>query len=467
MAPIRPWARGPRRFRENRRSRRETLPVRAAGAFAENVPSKPLTAWGEAKNAFQGRSDTDCPSGSPVPLKAAAAREPPVSCRVSSAECRPIAAIFTSATASGSWRSWSSCCRWWSSGRSRPRATTATTSKAGCPSNTRKPRPTGFSAGILRGRSSSSSAGKAARWPTRGWKCWPGSCSRPRKRPPDRAAHLLQDRRRPAPRAVERMTSEPLNLDREEAIRRLTGAIIGPPRKMGPADDLDQRQTCLVLTFVRRRPGQPPRHASTSSRRWPPTSAASRRIDIHMGGPPVDNVSIDRAGQTSVTILFGLSLVVGFFVSWWSLEEQGARRRWCSASGVYSMFASLAGRLVLGLSRRCDPAHHAIAGLRRDHAAAAIHLANYYRDQLAETGIQEGGGWLRRASRSPAAFFGHGHDGRRPGHARRQRACADPHVRHLLGGLASWSSFLILVTVHAGGARALSARPPARQARRG
>ena len=27
-----------------------------------------------------------------------------------------------------------------------------------------------------------------------------------------------------------------------------------------------------------------------------------------MGGPPVDNVSIDRAGQTSVTLLFGLSL---------------------------------------------------------------------------------------------------------------------------------------------------------------
>jgi hypothetical protein len=30
------------------------------------------------------------------------------------------------------------------------------------------------------------------------------------------------------PRAVERMTQEPLNLDREEAISRLTGAIIGP-----------------------------------------------------------------------------------------------------------------------------------------------------------------------------------------------------------------------------------------------
>ena len=55
------------------------------------------------------------------------------------------------------------------------------------------------------------------------------------------------------PRAVDRMTGEPLNLDREEAIARLTGAIIGPPPEGTAAgeegDDLDARQTCLVLTL--------------------------------------------------------------------------------------------------------------------------------------------------------------------------------------------------------------------------
>jgi hypothetical protein len=49
------------------------------------------------------------------------------------------------------------------------------------------------------------------------------------------------------------MTQEPLNLDREEAISRLTGAIIGPPGEGvvagSEADDLDTRQTCLVLTL--------------------------------------------------------------------------------------------------------------------------------------------------------------------------------------------------------------------------
>ena len=56
------------------------------------------------------------------------------------------------------------------------------------------------------------------------------------------------------PRAVDLMTQEPLNLDREEAVARLTGALIGPaPRDADgqpiEEDDHDARQTCLVLTL--------------------------------------------------------------------------------------------------------------------------------------------------------------------------------------------------------------------------
>ena len=56
------------------------------------------------------------------------------------------------------------------------------------------------------------------------------------------------------PRAVSRMCQEPLNLERGEAVARLTGALIGPPPagiEAGAAgDDLDQRKTCLVLTLA-------------------------------------------------------------------------------------------------------------------------------------------------------------------------------------------------------------------------
>jgi hypothetical protein len=107
-----------------------------------------------------------------------------------------------------------------------------------------------------------------------------------------------------------------------------------------------------------------------------------------MGGPPVDNVSIDRAGQTSVTLLFGLSLVVGFFVSWWSLKSKMLVGL-VLASGVYSMFASLA--IVWYSGYPVDAILLTMPSLVYvATTSGAIHLANYYRDQLAETGVLKG-----------------------------------------------------------------------------
>ena len=213
--------------------------------------------------------------------------------------------------------------------------------------------------------------------------------------PPEEAARidrpLYFKTAQTGPRAVERMTSEPLNLDREEAIARLTGALIGPPpagvEAGSPGDDLDQRQTCLVLTL-----------ADTARANLHGTIDLIKTIardecgipeeSLHMGGPPVDNVSIDKAGQTSVTILFGLSLVVGFFVSWWSLKSK-ALVGMVIASGVYSMFASLA--VVWYSGYPVDAILLTMPSLVYvATTSGAIHLANYYRDQLAETGIQEG-----------------------------------------------------------------------------
>ena len=107
-----------------------------------------------------------------------------------------------------------------------------------------------------------------------------------------------------------------------------------------------------------------------------------------MGGPPVDNVSIDRAGQTSVTLLFGLSLVVGFFVSWWSLKSKMLVGL-VLASGVYSMFASLA--IVWYSGYPVDAILLTMPSLVYvATTSGAIHLANYYRDQLVKTGVLKG-----------------------------------------------------------------------------
>ena len=193
------------------------------------------------------------------------------------------------------------------------------------------------------------------------------------------------------PRAVARMCQEPLNLEREEAISRLTGAIIGPPpagiAAGADGDDLNLRKTCLVLTLADM--ARTNLHGAIDEiHKVATTECGIPDSAIHMGGPPVDNVSIDKAGQTSVTILFGLSLVVGFFVSWFSLKSKTLVAM-VIASGVYSMFASLA--LVWYSGYPVDAILLTMPSLVYvATTSGAIHLANYYRDQLAETGVQEG-----------------------------------------------------------------------------
>ena len=201
------------------------------------------------------------------------------------------------------------------------------------------------------------------------------------------------------PRAVEQMTEEPLNLDPEEAVDRLTGALIGnidSPDNPTVEDDstdalteaeLDDLQTCLVLTLSDA--ARANLHGAIDTiKNVAVEECGIPEETIHMGGPPVDNVSIDRAGQTSVTLLFGLSLVVGFFVSWWSLKSKMLVGL-VLASGVYSMFASLA--IVWYSGYPVDAILLTMPSLVYvATTSGAIHLANYYRDQLAETGVLKG-----------------------------------------------------------------------------
>jgi predicted RND superfamily exporter protein len=227
--------------------------------------------------------------------------------------------------------------------------------------------------------------------------------------PPEEAARigrpLYFKTAQTGPRAVERMMEEPLKLDEEEAVSRLTGALIGDaadskaepapanaaasaeaPPEAGEGSFAD-RQTCLVLTLSDL--ARANLHGAIDMIEQIATEECGVATGtLHMGGPPVDNVSIDRAGQTSVTILFGLSLVVGFFVSWWSLKSKTLVAM-VLASGVYSMFASLA--VVWYSGYPVDAILLTMPSLVYvATTSGAIHLANYYRDQLAETGQREG-----------------------------------------------------------------------------
>ncbi|MCC7086437.1 MAG: MMPL family transporter [Pirellulales bacterium] len=197
------------------------------------------------------------------------------------------------------------------------------------------------------------------------------------------------------PQVIERMTSEPLNLDREEAINRLTGSLVGPAKSND--EPLDQRQTCLVVTLSdegRKNLHRPVDHIISLAEK----ECAIKADELHLGGPPVDNVAIDNAGQRSLMTLLGLSLGVGAIVSWFSLKS-GRLVAIVIVTGVYSMALSLA--IVWYTGSPVDAIVLTMPSLVYvATTSGAIHLSNYYRDEVAETGSRLGaaGRALRHAA---------------------------------------------------------------------
>ena len=102
--------------------------------------------------------------------------------------------------------------------------------------------------------------------------------------------------------------------------------------------------------------------------------------DLRLGGPPVDNVAIDKAGEQSLLRLAVLSAVVGIVVSWWSLRS-GRLLTMVFATAIYSVLASLAvvyysGQEVNAILLTMPSLVYVAT------TSGAIHLANYYRDRV-------------------------------------------------------------------------------------
>ena len=175
------------------------------------------------------------------------------------------------------------------------------------------------------------------------------------------------------PRLIERMTGPPLNLSAEEVQQRLRGSLLGP----------DGRQTCMVLTLTEegrikaRRSVDTIRHLAIDECGVP-------AADLHMGGPPVDNVAIDKAGETSLMRLAGLSAIIGLSMSWWSLRS-GRLVALVMFAGVYSLLASMSivwfSQTPMNAILMSMPALVYVAA-----TSGAIHLANYYRDTVRDDG---------------------------------------------------------------------------------
>ena len=182
------------------------------------------------------------------------------------------------------------------------------------------------------------------------------------------------------------LTSPPMDVPYDIAVRRLQGLLIGP----------DGHQASLVVTLTdeavnnfrgvlgrgdggwlrfHRKPGVlfellRKCHIDTAT--------------VHLGGPPVDNVSIDEEGERTLVRLAFLSGLLGLILSWWSLRSIKLTLI-VFACGLLSAAASLAAVWLTGETADAIlmsmPSLIYVLGI-----SGAVHLINYYRDEVTERG---------------------------------------------------------------------------------
>lgn len=199
------------------------------------------------------------------------------------------------------------------------------------------------------------------------------------------------------PEMLDELTRPPTKLEYSQAVQRMTGAFVGPPQIAG---DDGSRTTCL-MAYLSPQALKSNRTMRMAMERVVTIATQDCGIPankLHMGGPPVDNVSIDIEGERSLGKLAGLSGLMGIVLAYTcfrSLRLTGL----VLLVGVLSAGASLAmvfyfgvfEVLVLGIDEprlgKLDailmsmPAVVYVLGL-----SGAIHIINYYRDAVDEGG---------------------------------------------------------------------------------
>lgn len=176
-------------------------------------------------------------------------------------------------------------------------------------------------------------------------------------------------------RLIARLTSPPLNLDEDEAKKRLEGLFIGP----------DQQQTCALVTLT------DTAKADLRGTLKRIRDMAQNELDIpperlHLGGPPVDNVAISVEGEANLIRLIVPAAIVGVALAFWCLRSVRLTTMVFGAA-LYAASLSLAIVYYTGGTMNAImmsmPSVVYVAGV-----SGAIHFANYYRDSVVEKGVK-------------------------------------------------------------------------------
>jgi predicted RND superfamily exporter protein len=177
------------------------------------------------------------------------------------------------------------------------------------------------------------------------------------------------------------LMDEPLNVPRDEALRRLRGSLVGQ----------DGESTCAVVVFTRAGADDRAR-AIELIRRVLEAECGIARDDQHLAGPIVDGHYVDVASSQSLRWFGPPSALIILLMTWWMLKSLRV------ALGVF-VLALYCEILTLALVHFCGEKLSAILIVMPPlvlalAVAGGIHLVNYYFDALAEG---EGPGVSRRA----------------------------------------------------------------------
>ncbi len=187
---------------------------------------------------------------------------------------------------------------------------------------------------------------------------------------------------------IEQLTTGTHPLEYAEAIERLKGSVLGP----------DGRQTCVIVsldpeTTAKLKPILG--HGQTRIFRPNVPPGVLRRLiaeagipedQLHLGGPPVDNISIDEEGERTLVRLAGLSGLIGIMLAWWSLRSIMLTFIVFNCS-VTSAAAALA--MIWATGETVDAIVLSMPSLVYVLAiSGAVHFINYYRDAVQSGGLR-------------------------------------------------------------------------------
>ena len=205
------------------------------------------------------------------------------------------------------------------------------------------------------------------------------------------------------PDTIDNLITGPASLERSAALSRLEGALVGPPKRGPDGESLgDASRTTCLIAYLDDRLTDNNRRMRVAVERIQEIAHVECGIplaDLHMGGPPVDNVTIDIEGEKTLIRLAGLAGIVGLSLSflcfrswkltgmvfWAAVVSAGMSLALVFYFGVLEVFAFGMEAPRFGKTDAILMSMPAVVYVLA--LSGAIHLVNYYREEREAHGI--------------------------------------------------------------------------------